>query len=228
MATRQSQIREILAENGRLAVPVDSLDENADLFVAGLDSLAIVNVLMRLEEQFDIELPDEMLQRNRFPASRRSILSSPPDRRRSRTHEREQWPGCRHSRGVQDGGGPCRRRRSHQPHPGGGGARATDGSVDGTAGAACVGRPRAQHVAGGVGVPRAGAVLRLVGDDLCDAPDPGGLHRRTRRRERLASGAAAALCDEQLCWARSRRRSGTGGNIHASVCAVEAAEAGRG
>lgn len=66
MATRQTQIREILAENGRLAVPVDALDENADLFVAGLDSLAIVNVLMRLEEQFDIELPDEMLQRRSF------------------------------------------------------------------------------------------------------------------------------------------------------------------
>jgi acyl carrier protein len=66
MATRQTQIRDILAENGRLAVPVGSLDENADLFAAGLDSLAIVNVLMRLEEEFDIELPDEMLQRKSF------------------------------------------------------------------------------------------------------------------------------------------------------------------
>lgn len=66
MATRQNQIREILAENGRLAVPVESLDDNADLFAAGLDSLAIVNVLMSLEEQFDIELPDELLQRKSF------------------------------------------------------------------------------------------------------------------------------------------------------------------
>lgn len=66
MATRQHQIREILAQNGRLAVPVDNLDDNADLFSAGLDSLAIVNVLMCLEEQFDIELPDDMLQRKSF------------------------------------------------------------------------------------------------------------------------------------------------------------------
>jgi acyl carrier protein len=66
MATRQTQIRDILAENGRLAVPVGTLDENADLFAAGLDSLAIVNVLMRIEEEFDIELPDEMLQRKSF------------------------------------------------------------------------------------------------------------------------------------------------------------------
>jgi acyl carrier protein len=66
MASRHNQIRDILAENGRLAVPVESLDENADLFAAGLDSLAIVNVLMRLEEEFDIELPDDMLQRKSF------------------------------------------------------------------------------------------------------------------------------------------------------------------
>lgn len=66
MVTRQSQIREILAQNGRLAVPVEKLDANADLFAAGLDSLAIVNVLMSLEEQFDIELPDAMLQRKSF------------------------------------------------------------------------------------------------------------------------------------------------------------------
>lgn len=66
MTTTRDEIREILSENGRLAVPVTSLDDNADLFAAGLDSLAIVNVLMSLEERFDIELPDEMLQRKSF------------------------------------------------------------------------------------------------------------------------------------------------------------------
>lgn len=66
MTTIQSQIRQILAENGRLAVPVETLDDNADLFSAGLDSLAIVNVLMSLEETFDIELPDEKLSRKSF------------------------------------------------------------------------------------------------------------------------------------------------------------------
>ena len=66
MSRLQHQIREILAEAGRLAVPVDTIDADADLFTAGLDSLAIVNVLMRVEEQFDIELPDEMLQRKTF------------------------------------------------------------------------------------------------------------------------------------------------------------------
>ena len=62
----QDEIREILAHSGRLAVPVDSLDGEADLFTVGLDSLAIVNVLMSLEERFDIELPDELLSRRSF------------------------------------------------------------------------------------------------------------------------------------------------------------------
>lgn len=62
----QDQVRQILAHNGRLAVAVDSLAEDADLFAAGLDSLAIVNVLMSIEEHFDIELPDELLSRRTF------------------------------------------------------------------------------------------------------------------------------------------------------------------
>jgi acyl carrier protein len=62
----QDQIRQILAQNGRLAVPIDGLGDEADLFAAGLDSLAIVNVLMSLEEHFDIELPDELLSRRTF------------------------------------------------------------------------------------------------------------------------------------------------------------------
>jgi acyl carrier protein len=60
------QVRKILAESGRLAVSVDTLGDNTDLFAAGLDSLAIVNVLMSLEETFDIELPDDRLSRKTF------------------------------------------------------------------------------------------------------------------------------------------------------------------
>ena len=62
----QDEIREILAQSGRLAVPVDSLGDDADLFAAGLNSLAIVNVLMSIEERFDIELPDSLLSRRSF------------------------------------------------------------------------------------------------------------------------------------------------------------------
>jgi acyl carrier protein len=64
--TMQDDIRAILARSGRLAVPVENLADEADLFAAGLDSLAIVNVLMSIEERFDIELPDEFLSRRSF------------------------------------------------------------------------------------------------------------------------------------------------------------------
>jgi acyl carrier protein len=45
---------------------VDSLPDDADLFVAGLSSHASVNVMLALENAFDIEFPDEMLTRNTF------------------------------------------------------------------------------------------------------------------------------------------------------------------
>ena len=66
MTKTQYEIRAILVDSGRLAVPVDTLSDDADLFAAGLDSLAIVNVLLNLEERFDIELPDELLTRRTF------------------------------------------------------------------------------------------------------------------------------------------------------------------
>ena len=60
------QIRAILDANGKLAVPASGLGEFDDLFAAGLDSLAMVNVLMAIEEQFDIEVPDRLLSRRTF------------------------------------------------------------------------------------------------------------------------------------------------------------------
>jgi acyl carrier protein len=62
----RDEIRRILAQSGRLAVPVDKLSDDSDLFSAGLDSLAIVNVLINLEEHFDMELPDALLSRRSF------------------------------------------------------------------------------------------------------------------------------------------------------------------
>lgn len=56
-------VREALNEVARLAVDVDSLDENADLYVAGLNSHAAVDVILALEDRFDIEFPPEMLTR---------------------------------------------------------------------------------------------------------------------------------------------------------------------
>jgi acyl carrier protein len=59
-------IRQILKEHARLPVDVDSLPEQTDLYQAGMTSHASVNVMLALEEAFDVEFPDRMLTRNVF------------------------------------------------------------------------------------------------------------------------------------------------------------------
>lgn len=59
-------IRAILREHGRLAVDVDTLQDDSDLYSAGMTSHASVNVMLALEGKFDIEFPDRMLKRQVF------------------------------------------------------------------------------------------------------------------------------------------------------------------
>ena len=60
------EIRQILRAHARLSLDVDSLAENADLYEAGMTSHASVNVMLALEDHFDIEFPDRMLKRSVF------------------------------------------------------------------------------------------------------------------------------------------------------------------
>ena len=69
------QIRAILRDHGRLKTDAQSIDGGADLFAAGMTSHASVNVMLALENAFDIEFPDHMLRREVF-ASIRSIRSA--------------------------------------------------------------------------------------------------------------------------------------------------------
>ncbi len=59
-------IRQIVADNGKLAVDVSSLSEEDDLFDAGMTSHANVNVMLALEDVYDIEFPEELLRRSTF------------------------------------------------------------------------------------------------------------------------------------------------------------------
>jgi acyl carrier protein len=63
-------IRKILAEHGRLLVSVDKLSDESDLYEAGLTSLSTVNVMLALEEHFDVEFLDHMLGRKTFGSIR--------------------------------------------------------------------------------------------------------------------------------------------------------------
>jgi len=60
------EIRNVLREHARLPVDALTLDATADLYQAGMTSHASVNVMLALEDHFDIEFPDSMLTRGVF------------------------------------------------------------------------------------------------------------------------------------------------------------------
>lgn len=62
----QDQIREILTTHGRLATDVSELGNASDLYDAGLTSLVTVNLLLAIEDHFDVEFPDDLLSRRTF------------------------------------------------------------------------------------------------------------------------------------------------------------------
>jgi acyl carrier protein len=62
----KDQIRQIIADHGRIPVDAHALDDHADLYQAGMASHASVNVMLALEDAFDIEFPDAMLNRSVF------------------------------------------------------------------------------------------------------------------------------------------------------------------
>jgi acyl carrier protein len=66
MGELEQEIRKVLRDHARLPVDPDSLDADADLFRAGMSSHASVNVMLGLEDAFDVEFPDSMLKRNVF------------------------------------------------------------------------------------------------------------------------------------------------------------------
>jgi acyl carrier protein len=64
------QVRSTLREHGRIATDIDLLEDDADLYKAGLSSQATVNLMLALEEVFDVEFPDSMLHRAVFETIR--------------------------------------------------------------------------------------------------------------------------------------------------------------
>ncbi|WP_329161501.1 phosphopantetheine-binding protein [Streptomyces anulatus] len=57
----RSQIPDIFAER--------PLSEDADLWQAGMDSLSSVAVVVAVEEEYDVEFPDELLTREVFSSA---------------------------------------------------------------------------------------------------------------------------------------------------------------
>jgi len=70
-------IRDVLAAHGRLDVDPGTIGVDDDLYRAGLTSHATVNVMLALEDEYDIEFPDRLLRKDTFisiAAIRRALM----------------------------------------------------------------------------------------------------------------------------------------------------------
>jgi acyl carrier protein len=63
-------IRALLAEHARLTVDVSTLKDDSDLYAAGLTSLSTVNLMLAIEDHFEVEFLDRMLGRKTFGSIR--------------------------------------------------------------------------------------------------------------------------------------------------------------
>ncbi|EJT03460.1 acyl carrier protein [Rhizobium sp. CCGE 510] len=59
-------IRDLVAKYGKLPASIDQVADEADLYAAGLTSFASVQLMLGIEEAFDIEFPDNLLNRKSF------------------------------------------------------------------------------------------------------------------------------------------------------------------
>lgn len=62
----EQAIRKVLGEHAKLSVDATGIESAADLYELGLTSHASVNVMLALEDAFDVEFPDELLRKSTF------------------------------------------------------------------------------------------------------------------------------------------------------------------
>ena len=64
------QIRDIVLQHSRLSCDPAKVTTDANLYELGLTSLTTVNLMLALEEHFDVEFPQHMLSRRTFESVR--------------------------------------------------------------------------------------------------------------------------------------------------------------
>lgn len=60
-----TKIRDLIDENSEIEL-TDAISNDDDLFVAGMQSLDCVRILVAVEDEFGIELPNERIERSIF------------------------------------------------------------------------------------------------------------------------------------------------------------------
>jgi acyl carrier protein len=66
MTDIDTAIRQVLEAHGRLGTAATSLKDDDNLYQKGLSSHASVNVMLAIEDAFDIEIPEALLSRATF------------------------------------------------------------------------------------------------------------------------------------------------------------------
>jgi acyl carrier protein len=64
--TQIDDIRQIVLKHARLVGASGAVDDDADLYALGLNSLATVSVMLALEDRYGVEFGDELLSRETF------------------------------------------------------------------------------------------------------------------------------------------------------------------
>lgn len=62
----EQMIRQVLSEHAHLSTGVEQLTDSSDLYEAGMTSHASVNVMLGLEDAFDVEFPERLLRKTTF------------------------------------------------------------------------------------------------------------------------------------------------------------------
>lgn len=62
----ETTVRSVLADQGKLSEDAQSIAVDADLYRAGMTSHASVNVMLGVEDAFDLEFPEQMLTKETF------------------------------------------------------------------------------------------------------------------------------------------------------------------
>lgn len=68
--TTAETVRDLVGKFGKLPVDVATLANDSDLYAAGLSSFASVQLMLGIEETFDVEFPESMLKRATFSSIR--------------------------------------------------------------------------------------------------------------------------------------------------------------
>jgi acyl carrier protein len=66
MSDIDGTVRHVLTAHGHLPTSSTQLKDDDDLYERGLSSHASVNVMLALEDAFDVEFPDSLLKRSTF------------------------------------------------------------------------------------------------------------------------------------------------------------------